>query len=118
VLLELDGDDVAGGDATVGKESVAEAAARGQRAETIERPCARRARAVPAAVLPPPQLLFELRAVPVAVHQGEAIVTIADCDQDPGVPPMPAAQGQDLLGAQPGMSRAGHDASGTVNEKR
>jgi hypothetical protein len=86
VLLELDSDDLAAGDATVGKEGVPEATARDQRAETIERPCAEGARTVPAAVFPPPQLLFEFRTIPVAIHQGEAVVAVADRDQDRAYP--------------------------------
>src|ERR1035437_4208120 len=105
--VEADRDRPAAGRAAVGEIGVVDLAARLDGSHGAQWPGAGGACAVPARAVPPPDLGIEFSAVAVAVpvHDGEAVIAVADDRQHAGVARVPAAAGEHLLRDEPRVVR-------------
>ena len=97
LAVEGDGDGLASWGAAVGEAGGADLAACLRGADVLEGARAGGAAAGPGAVLPGPDLGFELAAVAVAVDESEAVVAVAGDSDDAGVAGMPSAVGEDIF---------------------
>src|SRR5450755_2982788 len=93
------------GAAAVGEIGVVDLAARLDGSHGAQWPGAGGACAVPARAVPPPDLGIEFSAVAVPVHDGEAVIAVADDRQHAGVARVPAAAGEHLLRDEPRVVR-------------
>src|ERR1019366_4256179 len=103
--VEADRDRPAAGRAAVGEIGVVDLAARLDGSHGAQWPGAGGACAAPARAVPPPDLGIEFSAVAVPVHDGEAVIAVADGRQHAGVARVPAAAGEHLLRDEPRVVR-------------